>query len=172
MTTKATATKRDRVFVEKGQIDTYREMAGIGGTRRKKTEGADMPPFEDLKDVFLMAACLGVQTGHPTPLRDKQELARTSYFNEHIDSAVLRAIAIAETGGVEVLADKNEVFKIAEEYANTGFTELGRRVLGPGRPLVNLTSFLLEEYEHLFPTSRSEENQSEFDDDQTEHNES
>jgi dnd system-associated protein 4 len=171
MTAKGTATKRDRVFVEKGQIDAYREMAGTGGTRRKKTEGADLPPFEDLKDVFLMATCLGMRTGQPTPLRDRQELARISYFKEHTDSAVLRAIAIAETGGVEVLADENKVFKIVEEYANTGFTELRRRVLGPGRPLVNLTSFLLEEYEHLFPTAQSEENQSEFTDNQAEHHE-
>lgn len=160
MITKVTTAKRDRIFVEKGQIDAYREMAGTGSTRRRKAEGADLPPFEDLKDVFLMATCLGLRAGRPTPLKDRQELARTSYFKEHTDLAVLRAIAIAETGGVEVLADENKVFKIVEEYANTGFTELRRRVLGSGRPLVNLTSFLLEEYAHLFPASQSEENQS------------
>jgi len=171
MVTKATIAKRDRIFVEKGQIDAYREMAGTTGTRWKKAKGADLPPFEDLKDVFLMATCLGLRAGRPTPLKNRQELARIGYFKEHADLAVLRAIAIAETRGVEVLADENKVFKIAEEYANTGFTELRRRVLGPGRPLVDLTSFLLEEYEHLFPTSQSQENQFEFIDNQTEHHE-
>jgi len=116
-----------------------------------------------------VATCLGLHAGRPTPLKDRQELARTSYFKEHTDLAVLRAIAIAEIRDVEVLADENKVFRIAEEYANTGFAELRRRVLGPGRPLVDLTSLLLEEFEHLFPASQSQQNQFQSIDNQTAH---
>jgi len=143
---KAGRTERDRVYVEKHQIEGYRKMAGIGTARRRKAVGADAPPFRDLKDVFLMAACLGVRARQRTPLRDKQELTRTSYFEKETDLAVLRAIAIAETQGVQVLEDEDAIFTIAEEYANTGYAELESRVLGAGRPLVSLTDLLLGEY--------------------------
>lgn len=169
MITRPNTSKRDRIFVEASQIDTYRELAGLGTRRQQKAKGADLPPFEDLKDVFLMASCLGLQIGHRTRLQDRKELARTSYFDQHTDLAVLRAIAVAETDRVEVLADENEVFKIAEEYANTGFAELKRRILGPGRPLPNLVGLLLEEYESLYPPGQSEKERADSTENLTEH---
>ncbi|GAI08338.1 unnamed protein product [marine sediment metagenome] len=69
--------------------------------------------------------------------------------------AVLRGIAIAETGQVEILADQNQVLTIAEEYANVGFEELRRTAWGVALPLVNLVELLLEDYEHYYPGSSS-----------------
>lgn len=150
MVDKVEITKRDRVYVEKSQINTYRELAGIGGSRVKKARGAELPPFEDLKNVFMAAVCLGVKNGRRTTLKERQELTRTSYFNEHAEMAALRAIAIAETKIVEILIDENQMMTIAEEYANAGFVELKRRLSGTGLPLVNLAGFLAEEYEYIF----------------------
>jgi len=144
MTTKAESVKRDRAYVEKSQIETYRQLAGIGDAGRKVASGDQLPPFKSLKDVFLLAACLGLQVGRRTPLKQRQELVLTSYLNNQSDLAVLRAIAIAETGQVEVVANHNDLLTIAEEYANTGFEELKRRVLQAGPPLANLVELLLE----------------------------
>ncbi len=146
MTATASEKKRDRVFVEDSQIDTYRQLAGIGVSKARRLKGADLPPFLDLKDVFLMAVSMGVKVGRRTPIRNRKELTRTSYFSNHSDMAFLRAIGIAETGKVEVVVDESKLFGIAEEYANTGFHELRRRLLSAGLPLMNLALYLIEEF--------------------------
>ena len=144
MTTGAESVKRDRVYCEQSQIEVYRDLAGTSEGGRKSARGADLPPFKSLKDAFLMAMCLGVKTGRRIPLKQRRELALLTYFNDHRDMAVLRAIAIAESGNVEILADQNQVLTIAEEYANAGFEELRRTAWGVALPLHNVVELLLE----------------------------
>ena len=147
MATGAESVRRDRVYCEKSQIEIYRDLAGTSESGRKSPRGADLPPFKSLKDAFLTAVCLGVKVGRRIPLKQRHELALVSYFNDHQDMAVLRAIAIAETGRVEVLADQNQVLTIAEEYANAGFEELRRTAWGVALPLQHLVELLLEHHE-------------------------
>jgi dnd system-associated protein 4 len=144
MTIGAKTITRDRAYVEKSQIEAYRQLAGIGEPGRKAVSGDQLSAFKSLKDVFLLAACLGLQIGRRTPLKERQELFLTSYLNSSPDLTVLRAIAIAETGQVDVVTSQNDVLTIAEEYANTGFEELRRRVLRAGVPLENLVDLVLE----------------------------
>ncbi|RLA92681.1 MAG: hypothetical protein DRG69_08440, partial [Deltaproteobacteria bacterium] len=58
-------------------------------------------------------------------------------FNEN-DKALIKSIAIAETGSMDVLFGENikEAFDIAEEYANGGIDTLYSLVFGdePGDP--------------------------------------
>jgi dnd system-associated protein 4 len=150
MAYKIEKTKRDRVYVEKSQISTYRELAGIGASKSKKTHGAELPPFEDLKNVFMAAVCLGVKIGRRTTLKEKMELTRTSYFSENMEIATFRAIAIAETKIIEIISDENQMMNIAEEYANTGFEDLKRRITETGLPLMNLASLLTEEIDYIY----------------------
>lgn len=147
MTTAKESVKRDRVYCEKSQIEIYRDLAGLSESGRKSARGADLLPFKSLKDAFLIAVCLGVRTGRRIPLKQRYELTLLTYFDDHRDRAVLRAIAIAESGNVEILADQNEILTIAEEYANTGFEELRRTVWGAPLPLQNLVQLLLEDHE-------------------------
>ena len=144
MANEAESVRRDRVFVEKSQLERYREFAGLGVALHTKGRGANLPPFQDLKDVFMAAVCVGLRGARPAPLRNRQELTRTSYFTEQGQMAVLRSIAIAETGEAEVIADENRTLSIAEEYASVGFEELSHRLLGPGQPLANLAAMLAE----------------------------
>jgi dnd system-associated protein 4 len=144
MVIEAEGARRDRVYCEASQLEIYRELAGTGESGRKKARGAQLPPFKSLKDAFLIAVCLGVKFGRRIPLKQRRELALLSYFNEHQDMAVLRAIAIAEAGNVEVLVDQNQILTTAEEYANGGFEELRRAAWGVAIPLQNLVELLIE----------------------------
>lgn len=146
MTTKATSPKRDRAYVEEKQIETYRQLAGVRDGGRRTSNDVNLAAYRSLKDVFLMAASMGIKVGRRTPLRERKELIMTSYLNNCPDMAVLNAIAIADKQDVDVLADQDEIVTIAEEYANTGFDELKRRVLAPGVPLLNLAASILEEF--------------------------
>ncbi len=147
MTTGAESVKRDRVHCEQSQIEIYRDLAGTSEGGRKSTRGAALAPFKSLKDAFLMAVCLGVKTGRRIPLKQRHELALLTYFNDHQDMAVFRAIAIAESGNVEILAEQNQVLTIAEEYANAGFEELRRTAWGVALPLHHMVELLLEDHE-------------------------
>jgi dnd system-associated protein 4 len=146
-TTKDDFIKRDRAYVEESQIETYRQLAGIRNSGRKSTSDVNPAAYRSLKDVFLMAASIGYKLGRRTPLRQRHDLIMTSYLNNYPDMAVLHAIAIAELGQVNVLTNQDEILTIAEEYANTGFEELSRRVLAAGIPLLNLAAYLMEEFE-------------------------
>jgi len=148
MTTKVGFTKRDRAYVEESQIETYRQLVGIKDGGRKSASDVNPTAYRSLKDVFLMAASIGVKIGRRTPLRERKELIMTSYLNNYPDMAVLNAIAIAEKQDVDVLSNLDEILTIAEEYACTGFEELSRRVLAAGIPLLNLAAYLLEELEN------------------------
>lgn len=143
--TTSEATKRDRAYVDKSQIESYRQLAGVGDSGKKSVNGDQISPFKSLKDVFLLSVCIGVRIGKRTPLKDRQEVVLTSYLNNHQDMAFLRAVAIVEQAEIEVVGNTNEVLTIAEEYANTGFEELRRRLNSAGIPVENLVELVLEQ---------------------------
>lgn len=155
MTQKTEATKRERIRVEKTQIDRYRELAGIGAIiSKKRATGPDMVPFRGLKDVFMLAFCLGYQMKKRTELKSREDLIYVNYLNDHTDMTALYGVAISETKGVDVLNDLNEVCTIAEEYASTGFEELDRRIRGKGRPTDNLVGLLVDGYGPLITETK------------------
>jgi hypothetical protein len=81
------------------------------------------PLFEGTarKEQFLMAMALGFKNGARRPLENREGsgLFRTSYLRPD-DEAVLNTVALTESGSEEILANRAEVFRIAEEYAHAG----------------------------------------------------
>lgn len=140
------STKRDRIRVEKDQIERYRELAGIGSPSGKNATGADLIPFTKLSDVFMFAVCIGFRMKKRTKLDSREDLIYVNYLSEHTDIPTLQSIAVSETGGIEVLGNMNHLCTIAEEYANTGFEELCRVVNGPGKSLVNLLGTVVDSF--------------------------
>jgi len=58
---------------------------------------------------------------------------------QDMDIPALKAIALAETGEVEVLLREDQILRIAEEYANAGIHEVKREVIDqPGEALWNM----------------------------------
>jgi len=82
------------------------------------------------------------------PLVNKDEFVRAEYLNE-IDDALLKAIAVADTKDINVINDLNNVYTIAEEYAN-GATEHLRALIfdDPANFTKKLATMLREKIHH------------------------
>lgn len=81
----------------------------------------------DYKHVFLMALAVGFAEGGRRSLGKKFGYFRTEYLNDE-EYSLIKAIAVAEEGNLEVLRDKGKVHTIAEEYAAGGITLLESKV--------------------------------------------
>lgn len=130
-------TRTDRVYIDESVIDVYKQLKKEGNVE------AEQAPFITYKDLFMFAVCLGFENGRRTkPRKGNGGEVPTKVFTED-DLAILKAIAIAETNDVAVLARFGEILGIAEEYANTGIHEVKASLLDErGRPLWNLVSLL------------------------------
>ena len=126
------AASRDTVAIEEAVHEIYKQL----------TEGSDpvTVPFRMMKDVFMWAACLGYRQGERRPLTGKRvTIFRWAQFTSQVDVLLLKALAIAASGDVNVLLSQDEILTIAEEYANVGIHELRASVLDEyGQPLWNL----------------------------------
>jgi len=125
------ASRSDRVSIDEAVMDIYREL----------TEGSNVEqaPFRTLKDVFMLAVALGFRRSvrRPAPSHSKHTI-RKEVFSDN-DYHLLKAIAIATTGDVEVLMRQSEVLTIAEGFAQVGIHEVKSVLMEQaGRPLWNL----------------------------------
>lgn len=130
--------RTDRVLIDESVIDIYRELRADANTQPEQA------PFSTYKDVFMLAACLGFRARRRQELptgSNKHDIRRTVFTDN--DFAILKAIAIAETGEVEVLGRLNEILVIAEEYAHGGIYDVKAYLLDErGRPLWNLVDLV------------------------------
>lgn len=114
---------------------------------QKLCEGEDAI-FNQLKDVFLMAACIGYKIGIRTKLRKRGKDFPWSVFNGDTDESIINAIALAESNDVRILIDEQDDGNddretIIEEYANTGIEYLKVEVLDRGGyPVENLLTYI------------------------------
>lgn len=124
----------DRVSIEKKVHELYIELS------RQSKRGPEDAPFVLMKDVFMWAVSMGVERGKRRELSgSKEQIFRWDQFSQDIDIPALKAIALAETGDVEVLVDEANILRIAEEFANEGIWELKSRLLDKqGKALWNL----------------------------------
>ncbi len=101
-------------------------------------------PFRTMKDVFMWAVCLGVQQGKRRPLTSKKTtIFKWTQLDAQIDIPLLNAIAIVESGDINILLHQTDILNIAEEYANAGIYELREILLiESGQPLWNLVDIL------------------------------
>jgi dnd system-associated protein 4 len=127
---------RDTVAIDEAVHDIYKQL----------TEGSDPVsiPFRTMKDAFMWAACLGYQIAERRPITGKRvTIFRWAQFTPQTDVHTLKALAIADSGDVNVLLNQDEILTIAEEYANAGIHELRASVLDKyGQPLWNLVAKL------------------------------
>lgn len=84
-------------------------------------------PFRGLNliDIFAISLIYGKKEGLRTTLDKKKtgRIQQSTIENSNVHYLMM-AIAVEETGNFDVLADKNEYFKICEEYAKTGLSLL------------------------------------------------
>lgn len=132
------SSRDDRVAIDPSMHDIYKNLS----------DGVDpeQAPFGELKEVFLMAACLGYAKKKKRPLPTKtRDIIRFETFSQ-TDLPILYALAIADTDDVEILDRGYEFLTVAEEYANEGIHVLNEKLLGErGRPLWNLVDLIRNE---------------------------
>lgn len=71
------------------------------------------------KEQFLFAMAIGFKNQVRRPLDAREGFVRAEYLRPE-DEALIDAVAIHDTGSADVLADREAVFRIAEEYAHAG----------------------------------------------------
>ena len=143
---------RDRIRIDKIHHPTY-----IALTKSRESENRqDMPPFESMKNVFMLAAFIGYNQKKRIPLgKDKELIFAWARFSHEEDVPLLRSLALVETEDIEVLTDQDRILTIAEEFANGGITEIQKLVEDmPGDRITNLVDLLrnLDPYNRLTPT--------------------
>jgi dnd system-associated protein 4 len=130
-----------RVGIDASVHDFYKEL-----TTGKSAEDS---PFLTMKDLFMLAASIGFRAQQRKPLGKREQPFHYSVFTEAEDLPILKAMAIATTGDVSVLADPDQIVQIAEEYANAGIGEIRTVVIdNAGLPLWNLVQAIRQEITH------------------------
>lgn len=129
------STQRDRVYINESYHEIYKDLT-------TEKEGS-LQPFKTMKDLFLFATLVGYQRGERIVLEKEIGIFTWAQFSAQEDVPILRALAIAETGDVDVLANQNELLTIAEEYANGGIMEIQEQIAEmPGNRIANLVGLL------------------------------
>ena len=116
--------QNDRIRIDAAHHPIYRTLA-------KDTEGDDgksLPPFESMKNLFMLATFIGYQEGKRVPLGKHQGIFGWSQLSQDEDVPLLRALALAETGNAEVLTDQGKILHIAQEYANAGIVVIQKKI--------------------------------------------
>jgi len=128
----------DRISIEASMHQFYKSLT------ERSNRNPEASPFLLMKDVFMWAVALGVQANSRRPLSgSRTQIFHWSNLAQDIDVPALKAIAVAETGDVEVLQNEGQILRIAEEYANAGIHILKREVVDkPGHALWNLADLV------------------------------
>lgn len=142
-TTREQSGTPSHIFIDESHHLTYQELAKRS-ENQDLDEGKDTPPFESMKNLFMLATFIGYHHKKRVPLKNKTEIFTWQILardEEYL--SLLYALAITETNDTEVLTDKHAILTIAEEYANAGIILIHEQVKEmPGDRIENLLDLL------------------------------
>lgn len=129
-----------RISIEKDKHEIYEKLTKRGN------ENPDDFPFQTMKHLFMVAACLGAKRGAYKEFTSGRDIFGTDVFDEKTDLPVIAALAYKRKKDLSVLSDDKAMLEITEAYANGGIVYIQQEIIGnPGRPLDNLISLLLQD---------------------------
>jgi len=99
----------DRFYIDKSDRKLY-----------EKIEEEEMFKGKNRKDEFLFAMAIGFKNKVKPSLKTPKDGFFLTKDLKPEDEALINAMAVWESNSVDVLSNKEEVFKIAEEYAHGG----------------------------------------------------
>jgi len=109
-------------------------------------------PFagKENKDLFMMALIVGFHEEIRVKLDGKEGFFLLYHLNDK-ENSIIKAIAVAEEGDLNILLDKKKVYSIVEEYAAGGIKLLKDKVFsgGYGSYIKKLESELIDEFERI-----------------------
>ena len=116
--------QRDRIRIDVAHHPIYKALA----KESENEDGENQLPFESMKNLFMLATFIGYQEGKQVSLGKSQGIFGWSQFSDEEDVPLLRALALVETGDIEVLTDQGRILDIAEKYANAGIIEIKEKI--------------------------------------------
>ncbi len=128
--------EQDRLYVDKEKIEFIR---GINKTH-------DYLKFENQKDLFMYAMALGINC--PSNFTSKKEGLFLEKDMNYEDMAILYSVALNEVQQIEELTDKEKVYTIVQNMANTGFSFIEKHI--ENNSFENLTMKLLLELDEKY----------------------
>ena len=147
---KSINTARLSVYVDQDVHPIYEKL-----TSRSSKKAEDFP-FETMKDLFVVAACLGAKNNKFVELNKTREIFDSTLFNQRNEVPVLLSLAFYKAKDIEVLSDNRQVLDIVQCWANGGIRILEDQLLNrPGRPLFNLVDYIWQEIESSSDASSS-----------------
>jgi hypothetical protein len=142
----------DRLFVDKKDFEDFNRL------KEKDTPFAGVHNHE----IFIAAMATGYHEGIKIELKNRKEF----FFEKDLtqeESTLIKAIAVADQRGLNVLLDKQKIYSIAEQYATGGISLLKAKVMSGeyGSYAKKLESDLLRAHaqivENLAETSKASE---------------
>lgn len=127
--------------------------AAADGDKYRSLIQDDLSPFDGafFKDVFMYAACYAFRNGLPRKevKRPEPNIPLSAFSDE--EKWLLKAIAIADSGSLQILSREREIYAIAEEYANAAIESIFLEVFGgkPGEPYKRMAQDVWEEFQQL-----------------------
>lgn len=130
----------DRLFVDKKDFDDFNRL------KEKDTPFAGVHNHE----IFIAAMVTGYREGIKIELKNRKEF----FFEKDLtqeESALIKAVAVADQAGLSILLDKQKIYSIAEQYATGGISLLKAKVMSGeyGSYAKKLESDLLRTHEQI-----------------------
>ena len=111
----------DRVFIEKkDREDIYEKLL--------KNRGSPLYGKNN-RVPYILALVVGFTKGERLKIVKKDGFILIENLQDE-DLSLIKAIAVKEDGNLDVLLDREKVFRIADEYANCGIKLLNNSILG------------------------------------------
>jgi hypothetical protein len=99
----------DRLYISKKDRDLYNNIIKQEAFFKKKGN----------LELFLFAMMFGYKNNAQLPIENRDGWVRTEYIGNE-DKTIMDSIAVDTIGSSEILADRERVFEIAEEFAHGG----------------------------------------------------
>jgi dnd system-associated protein 4 len=103
---------QDRIYMDKEDKELYEKLDEEEMLRHK---GGN----RTRKEQFLFAMAVGFEKGTKRELEKREGLFNLKDLKLE-DEILINAVAISETKSISIISQKNNVYKIAEEYAHAG----------------------------------------------------
>lgn len=134
--------KVDRVYIRKDDKEVYDQL-------QKKDPTSPFYKKEN-RVVYMAALARGFKDGGRLELNNREGFIRLTTLKEK-NKAIIKAIAVQEENTLDVLGDKEKVYKIADEYAAGGLQLLKGKVLeqNSGSYVKKLESELMETFNNV-----------------------
>lgn len=129
-----------RIYIEEESHRIYEKLVS------QSDKNAEYQPFRTMKDLFVIAACVGAKQGIYKPTESRKEIFRGNSFRDKTDIPILAALAYQQAQDIAVLTDPRKVGDIAQGWANGGIYVLQDELLyQAGNPLFNWVNMLVSE---------------------------